>query len=122
MRAKTNHSLGKEYFSEKTGKKMPARKVRGPCQCANNCYDKVLASVRDEIHRNFWALGSYSVQNSYLSKLVKSQPIKRRCKPVQSTEKFCRHTLGYSVFHGDGIIPVCKIAFLNISVAPWCSG
>ena len=112
--AKDRRNRGLSYVSEKTGKLVPARKMQGSCSCTNKCFEKVSEEARKEIHENFWKLGEYNRQNEYLSKLLKSKIVKRRRKPVESLEKFRRHSVSYFVYHGDIEYPVCKKAFLNI--------
>ena len=62
-------------------------------------------------------MGSYNDQNAFLGKLMKSQVVKRRRKPLETAEKFCRHCVAYSVLHGTSEISVCKKTFLSISDA-----
>ena len=112
--AKSRRNLGKEYVSDKSGKMWAARKIRGPCSCANKCYDKVPEDVRKEIHENFWKLGDYEKQNAYLGKLLKSIPVKRRRKSSGDAKRFRRHSVGYCLINGNEEISVCKTAFLNI--------
>ena len=110
--AKTKRNLGQEYVSEKTGKTVSGRKVGPPCR--DKCFDKVTMPVVKEIHKNFWNLGSYNEQNAYLGKLIRSNPVKRRRKPVVTAERFRRHTVSYFVLHEKKEIPVCKSGFLSI--------
>ena len=97
--AQKKRNRGEEYVSVRTGKKVQARKIGPPCTCENKCYEKVPEGVRNVIHSNFWATGSYNDQNGYLAKLMKSKTVKRRRKPVEQAEKFRRHTIEYRVIH-----------------------
>ena len=112
--AKDLRNRGKEYTSEKTGKVVPARKVREACKCKLKCYEKVPEGLRNEIHDNFWDLGNYNAQNAYLSKLLKSKVVKRRRKSLENLERFRRHSVAYTVLDGTKEITVCRVAFLNI--------
>lgn len=96
-----------------SGKKVEARKVGAPCKCG--CFDKVTRPVIDIIHKDFWAMGDFVLQNAFIQKQAKREAVKRRrvqLDPNVAPKK--EHTVEYTITHGDQTHNVCRTAFLSI--------
>ena len=72
--------MGEAYVSRSTGRQVQVR-VMGP-PCADGCYDKITLPIATLMHREFWAIGNFVLQNAYIQKQVCKKPVKRR-RPVQ---------------------------------------
>ena len=112
--AKTKRNLGKSYVSEKTGKDVSERKIGPRCSCSAKCFDVITMPVIKELFKNFWEMGSWELQNAYLSKLLVAKTVKRRRVPVTASSKFRSHQVQYTVMHGNKVHDVCKKAFLSV--------
>ncbi|GBM54688.1 hypothetical protein AVEN_121565-1 [Araneus ventricosus] len=75
LETKKERNSNEEYVSRHTSAVVPARQIGEPCSC--QCFSKI---GQDNVQQNFnafWELGNYDLQNSYLSKLVISNDVKR---------------------------------------------
>ncbi|XP_066951853.1 protein NYNRIN-like [Macrobrachium rosenbergii] len=64
-------------------KEVEAHKI-GPA-CADGCLQKVTMPMIEALFKDYWAMGNYNAQTSYLQKLMVSVPIKRRRKPAEES-------------------------------------
>ncbi|KAK3883277.1 hypothetical protein Pcinc_012406 [Petrolisthes cinctipes] len=112
-KAKKKRNSGQAYQS-RTGKEVAGRSIGPPCTCG--CFDRIPVDVRQAIHKIFYEMGDWVLQNSYLQKHIKSQPVKRRRKPKDANNpgphRSC--TLTYTLSHAATTYSVCKKAFLSI--------
>ena len=83
IKRKTRRNLGHEYFSDKTKKLVPARILGSPCGCKNKCREK-LGGVEIKFFDEFWNLGSWDLQNSYLFGCVNIVQKKRSYRHKQT--------------------------------------
>jgi hypothetical protein len=67
---KKKRNSGKAYVSRHTEKEVPAHTLGDPGTCRLKCFEKLGMDVIEQIFCNFWNIGDYNVQNSYLSKLL----------------------------------------------------
>ncbi|GBL88752.1 hypothetical protein AVEN_158888-1 [Araneus ventricosus] len=72
---KKKRNSGEEYVSRHTNAVVPARQIGEPCSC--QCFSKIGQDNVQQIFNAFWELGNYDLQNSYVSKLVISNDVKR---------------------------------------------
>ncbi|KAK3865670.1 hypothetical protein Pcinc_028734 [Petrolisthes cinctipes] len=111
--AKRQRNRGEEYVSRTTGRHVPARCVGAPCR--DGCFDKITRPIVDILHSNFWQIGDFGLQNSFLQKHVAQLPVKRR-RPVQNPNAARRRsaTLQYTLSHCQTRYTLCKTGFLSI--------
>ena len=85
--------------------------------CADGWYNKITLPIATLIHREFWAIGNFVLQNAYIQKQVCKKPVKRR-RPVQepneARRRSCTCTLQYTLAHADQTYIVCQKGFLGI--------
>ena len=100
-------------MSRSTGRQVQAR-VMGP-PCADGCYDKITLPIATLMHREFWAIGNFALQNAYIQKQVCKKPVKRH-RPVQEPNEARRRscTLQYTLAHAGQTYIVCQKGFLGI--------
>ncbi|KAK4299195.1 hypothetical protein Pmani_028513 [Petrolisthes manimaculis] len=114
--AKKKRNLGEEYVSRKTGALIPA-KVMGP-PCSDGCYDKIPLATRQDMFKEFWEIGDFTLQNSYLQKQVKQVPVKRhrirKTKTQDNPRKMRSCMLQCTLTISGTSYSVCKQGFLNI--------
>ena len=77
-KAKTKRNLGHCYESNR-GKKVNNRMIGPPCKCQKKCREKMIEK-RIQIFNDFWNLGSYTRQNTYLFECIKAVPKNRSYK------------------------------------------
>ena len=105
--AKRRRNLGLEYTTV-TGSKMSAKKIGPPC--ADGCFVRVGDESVRAINERFWAMGNYDAQNSYIQKMVRTVPIKRKYTKAPVSARVNHE---YSVkYHKEFI--VCRSGFVNI--------
>ena len=76
LRKKLRNS-GHPYVS--TGGKLCTEKCIGPdCNCRLKCFDNVDKNCRESVFANFWAMGDFNRQNSYLFGQIRCYLPKRR--------------------------------------------
>ena len=107
---KKKRNEGKEYTSRSTGKVVEARKI-GP-ECRDGCFDKVTRPIIEALFSEYWGIGNYDGQTSYLQKLIVPVPIKRRRTLAEESRRST--TVAYTVKYGDSEFKVCKQGFLSI--------
>lgn len=111
---KRKRNSGHEYFCPKTMKTVEARKLGPPCSCEQNCRQK-LNNTEELIFNQFWKLGSYDLQNSYLFGCIhvgkKKRSYKKKSKRQQSTRKFSAR---YFVQIDGAHVKICKREFMNL--------
>ena len=100
---------GQEYCS--TSEKVVAAKTCKPVQnhkCCLNCASKLTDEQRQEIFDGFWALETWSAQNTYICGLVEQRQVDRRysVEGNASRRQFTRD------FYLSGSSRVCKTVFL----------
>lgn len=111
--SKTKRNNGKEYVSRDTGNLVRARKVGPPCN--DGYYDKIGMDVIKVIHKMFWDMGDYAMQNAYIQKFVVKKAVGRR-RVVVTQDKPAKHscTRAYSFLHDGKKYSVCAVGFGNI--------
>ena len=73
--AKKKRNMGQQYVSRHSNIIVPARKIGEKCKCG--CFEKIGEEKVKEIFKAFWDIGDFNQQNEYISKLVKSEDVKR---------------------------------------------
>lgn len=73
-KAKKRRNLGQTYTS-KVGKRVEKRKIGE--ECNDGCFTKITRPIVNTIHSDFWALGDYMLQNTFIQKHCKKKPVKR---------------------------------------------
>ena len=107
---KKKRNLGLEYVSYRSGKTVEARRVGSPCK--DGCFDRVSEEARESIFKNFWDIGNYNEQNSYISQCVKAVPVKRRYG--QGKHSVERKNYEYTVKYFNETFQICRVAFMHI--------
>lgn len=111
---KSKRNSGHEYFCPKTRKTVEARKLGPPCSCEQNCRQK-LNNTEEHIFNQFWKLGSYDLQNSYLFGCIhlgkKKRAYKKKTKRQQSRRTF---TACYVVEIDGAHVKICKREFMSL--------
>lgn len=101
-------------MSEKTKKTVLGRELGLPCSCKNQCREK-LQSCETNIFNEFWNLGSWELQNSYLFGCVHIVKKKRSYPKKQKHQESHRQSNAvYSVNVNGETTRVCKTEFLNV--------
>ena len=99
---------GKAYVGAHTKRQMEARKIGAPCKCKNKCFEKVGEAGVKAVFENFWKIGNYNKQNTYLtSRLHAITPKRRYTNNVN--DQLMRYD--YTVKYGDEQFSVCRKAF-----------
>lgn len=64
----------------------------------------------------FWAIGDYDLQNSYIQKIVCKMEVKRWHRPTDLAAHAPAHTcnLQYAVCYQNTVYSVCKLGFLSM--------
>ena len=107
---KKKRNLGQEYVSYRSGKTVQARRVGSPCK--DGCFDRVCEEARNTILKNFWAIGNYNEQNSYIAQFVKPVPVKRRYGRGKHAVE--RKNFEYTVKYLNETFKICRVAFMHI--------
>ena len=110
--AKTARNLGLAYTSKDSGKEKDARRIGDPCNCKNKCFDRVGQTNIDRIFTEFWQLGSYNLQCSYIQTHTEDVEVKRH-----RIQNIARQRPIHHKFHviADNIkVYICLDAFSNI--------
>ncbi|KAK4329314.1 hypothetical protein Pmani_000348 [Petrolisthes manimaculis] len=84
--------------------------------CSDGCYDTIPLPTRECMFKQFWEVGDYMVQKSFLQKQVKQVPVKRhrKTKIPDNPGKRRSYNLQYTLTMSGTSYPVCKKGFLNI--------
>lgn len=99
---------GLAYEAAHTKKAVEAKKIGKPCKCKNKCFDKVGEEGVKAVFENFWKIGNYNKQNTYLtSRMHVLQPKRRYTNNPESN--LVRYD--YTVKYGDQEFSVCRYAF-----------
>jgi len=109
-------NAGKEYVSS-SGKTVPAKQFPGlkdRC-CRRHCAEKLKNSECETLFNQFWAIGDYSTQNTFIAGCVEQTAVSTHRVPSSSVASKARqHVRKFSVQTGDRVVSVCKTAFLTI--------
>lgn len=96
------------------GRQVDAVKPGPDCKCKFHCFDRISQHDREKIFDEFWKLGNFNLQNSYLFGCLKQETTKRKTKKTNSPSKRC-YSFQYYVGTTDGVkVRVCKMAFLSV--------
>lgn len=111
--AKKQRNSGEGYVSRATGRHVRGREIGAPCR--DGCYDKITMPIIRELHKDFWAIGDFSLQNAYLQKCVSLIPVKRRRAVVHPNAQRRRSgTRHYTLTYNTVTYNPCKVGFLRI--------
>uniref|UniRef100_A0A6P7G248 Uncharacterized protein LOC114336788 n=1 Tax=Diabrotica virgifera virgifera TaxID=50390 RepID=A0A6P7G248_DIAVI len=114
LKRKIRRNLGQPYVSDKTKKNVPGRELGPPCSCTNKCREK-LQGQEINIFNEFWNLGSWELQNSYLFGCIDIVKKKRSYPKKQKHQESHRKSNAvYSINVNGETTRVCKTEFLNI--------
>ena len=112
LKRKRNEGNWKRNIAKKARNFGFARRIGDPCKCKNKCFDKVGQTNIERIFTEFWQLGSYNLQCSYIQSHTEEVQAKRhrtfdiaRQRPIQ--HKF--HVLADNIK-----VYICLDAFSNI--------
>lgn len=110
---KMKRNTGQEYVNT-AGRVVPARKI-GPA-CSDGCFNKIAESVRKEVHQDFWKIGNFALQNSFIQKHASKMPVKRhrKSKTPQHPGDSRTYTLSCMLSCRGTTYPVCRQGFLSI--------
>ena len=105
-------NAGKEYINSK-GTKVPPRVAVIDCKCALRCFETASSSEREKILKEFNALASFDLQNSYLHGLIHSAEPKRRYTSKGNDSK--RKKTYFYYLRIEGVLKrVCLRAFCGV--------
>ena len=112
--AKRLRNEGKEYISRKTKQRVRGREIGAPC--SDGCFERITMPVIEKVHKDFWALGSFDLQNAFLQKQVRPVAVKRRRKPIDPVKgaRFRTGNLEYKITHANKDYSVCAAGFFSI--------
>ena len=111
---KRDRNLGKSYKSRQTGRIVGEREIGAPCTCTNNCFEKVGRENIEILFSEFWELGNYDFQCSYVQGHSEDYAVVRpRPRSLIPTKQrsVSRH---YHVCVNNEKIKVCFAAFASI--------
>ena len=108
---KKKRNEGKEYKSRSSGKVIEARKI-GP-ECRDGCFDRVTRPIVEALFKEYWDLGNYDSQTSYLQKLILPVPVKRR-RTLFPEESRRSTSVAYVLKYQESEFKVCKRGFMSI--------
>ena len=95
------------------GKLVKKREIGAPCR--DGCFEKIGINNIKAIHKSFWGLGDFNLQNAFIQKFCVKGVVKRRRIPVRGDTPPRRScTRSYSFLCGDNVIPVCATAFRSV--------
>ena len=82
---KIKRNSGQQFQRKYKGKKgmikdIEARKIGNPCTCKKKCFEILGEETIKNIFDEYWALGDYNLQNSYLISKMSQKDVKRRKK------------------------------------------
>ena len=73
--AKRKRNSGEAYVSRTTRREVPTRSIGIPCR--DGCFDKITQPIVNEIHKEFWEIRDFALQNSYIQKSVRDETRER---------------------------------------------
>lgn len=84
-----------------------------PCNCKENCQNKISEQERQSMFQNFWKMADFSRQNAFLCGLIQKQEIKQR-RPRKEGGVVRSGAFKYNLKLNNGIsCTVCKKYFLQ---------
>ena len=124
-RRKHMRNKGQEYVSQ-SGKIVPPKVfncISAGC-CKSNCAAKIDEEERQEIHRNFWQLGSHTAQTTYIAGCVEQKKVATRrsfsdvrdaATQASGKRKSFQKTFSrlYALATSERRVKVCKKLFLQ---------
>ena len=110
---KKARNLGQSYQTKvratKEIKVVTARKIGPPCKCKKQCFTILTEDGINKIFNDFWAMGDYNMQTSYLiGRVIQKEKNRKRTKAEVSKRNF---TLVCTVEYNKKVYTVCKEAF-----------
>ncbi|XP_076453198.1 uncharacterized protein LOC143288506 [Babylonia areolata] len=111
--AKRQRSMGQEYTSNATKKKIAARKMKTRCKektCVRQC-STISDEQRHELFQSYYALADLRLQREFLVRHIKCSQTKRKSKPEKPSRR--QITKSYFFTINQNVVPVCKVFFLN---------
>ena len=114
---KRARNLGLPYKSKNTGIINAERKIGHPCTCKKRCFEKVGQENIELIFSQFWKLGDYNLQCSFIQAHSEAFAV-RRHRPRTSTKVQKTITNKYHVLANNVKIPVCFQALSSILGIP----
>ena len=110
--SKKKRNLGQAYTGM-TGRKVEDRKIGPPCK--DDCYSKVTRPVIESIHKDFWAIGDFVLQNAFIQKHCKKIAVKRRHVKLDPGATLRRQfSIDCTLSYGGTVHKVCREGFLNV--------
>jgi hypothetical protein len=108
---KSRRNTGQAYENYK-GQKQRARMPRNSNHCCRNkCFQKVTQECREAVFNQYWSLGSWELQTSFLLSSVQQTLVKRRKKTASNSRK-CSYIF---VFGEQQVCRKCFRESLDIS-------
>lgn len=113
-KSKVKRDSGQTYVSRATQQRVEAREIGQPCR--DGCFTRLTMPVIEHVFREFWEIGDYNLQNSYLQRIVEVQPVKKHRKSTTSasSQRKRTHNLNCTVRYGSTTYKVCKTGFQSI--------
>ena len=110
MKRKRNRGEG---YSRVTGRHVEPRCV-GPA-CRDGCYDKITMPIVRDLHKQFWQIGDFGLQNAYIQKNVSIVAVKRR-RPVKNpeSERRRKNSRTYHLTYENVRFNLCQKGFLGV--------
>ena len=123
---KRKRNRGEGYVSRVTGRHVAPRSV-GPA-CRDGCYDKITMPIVRALHQQFWQIGDFALQNSYIQKNVTLSAVKRFGNSfIHTNTRTYIHMHTYTYTHTSHTPPNIHTMFLEwlktffIEICSYCT-
>lgn len=106
-----------EAYKTKNGKTVPEKKFDPDfdCKCKNKCAALLSAEEKQQLSKNFWKMGDFKRQNTYLCGLLVFNPVAhRRPRNTDNRRPPKSKTIRYFLQTEKKRVKVCKKFFLNM--------
>lgn len=110
---KLKRNSGQSYKSRHNGRVIADRQPKELEACKLKCKERIPASVVNKIFSEYWSLGSYSLRQAFLFKLITIEE-KKRATNLKDPKKNRAKTVTYSIITDFKPQQVCKKCFLKI--------
>lgn len=110
--AKKQRNSGKTYTNRSGTVVEPKTFKNIDCKCKKKCHSKLSADVRKVLHDQFWKIGDFGTQNSFLCGLIQFAEVVRH-RPRNSTKPGRSFMNKFFLTTTSQSIEVCKQFFLQ---------
>ncbi|XP_063635225.1 uncharacterized protein LOC134805981 [Cydia splendana] len=108
--AKRLRNSGKSYVSSITKKEVPARSIKGVCECKLKCSENINDTHRQTLFDRYWSIGNVDLQRSYIRSCM--MEIKPKYKYTNAEKPRLPNNAFYFTVNNNRI-RVCKTFYIN---------